>query len=339
MPKKKGRRLTECATATRFVNKIANLLKTLKKEVTIEDFEKVIEKFRKYPEIFEKSKKRMYTFVRSVLEVYFISKSKFSPGKIPKSVDKEFFDWRIQDFFQSSYCKNRFEGLRKSFQAPLTQNQTMLLDAFQNIFKMFELKKGGRNRKILLHLLRKEGVESEFLGQFAGVTGGWVRQAKDKVTTKELEKFFARFELDVQKNMFSKRELDVVLKSFQLHCPGNSYTKTDKYFRQICSDDELYKKYQTYINDHNRQQLLKNESYDVIPIRCYNVFLTWKKNLKVKKTLQRDIDYNCVYCFEHWTVGRDISQLTMKIETKKSLILLLQSGKFGYFFHIMTIRR
>ena len=96
-------------------------------------------------------------------------------------------------FFKDKACKAFFPSISQSFEKPLTANQTELLDGLQNIFKRFDLKAGGTNRKILLFLLYEEGVSAKYLGDFAGVTANWVRKTRTKTTDKEIETFFQRF--------------------------------------------------------------------------------------------------------------------------------------------------
>ena len=116
--------------------------------------------------------------------------------------------------------------------------------------------------------------------------------------------------------MFPKREMNVVAKMFDMTCPSDSYS-TKKEFKQIVGDRELYNKYVKYVLKHNELQLLKDENYVEVSIRCYNVFMEWKKQYKVRKMTQGDIDYNCNYCFDFWKVERELIELKEKIEHKE----------------------
>ena len=323
MPILKKRRKTKAASATKELDIISKRIEDKKEEVTLEQYEKVLEYYRCYPHLFENSKKRVYTLLRSVLEVFFIMKRNFYSGRRTSEEYRSYPDWAVVDFFKNESNVSRFELLKNSFQTLVTKDQHSLLTAFQNLFSSFEKNSGGVNRKILLFLLLKFGVGSTFLAKFAGVTTGYLRKLKKRVTKNEITKFYRRFELSGRKKMFSSEEMEIVKKVFQLYCPGNSYSKTDKFFRQICGDKELFEKYKKYIVLYNNNKCILDPGIVQIKERCYNVFLYWKRMFKVKKTIQRDIDYNCGYCFEHWQLERDIVLHTTKINTKKHLKKML----------------
>ncbi len=202
------------------------------------------------------------------------------------------------------------------------------IKSMKKVFSRFDKNCGGTNRKILLSLLLQNGANSHFLANISGVTERHVRRAHQQVTQDHLKQFFARFRLSKKKRMYSDRELAVVGQFFAQSCPSNSYS-TKKEYRQICGDATLYKKYIKYVSRHNSTNLLKDPTFEMIRIRCYDVFLAWKREYKVRKTTKEDLDFNCQYCFDLWTVRSKIWKKNSKLEGFSLLLGSLQ-GKDSY---------
>jgi len=215
-----------------------------------------------------------------------------------KIVQEKHGDWKFVQFLKG-LDGVRFPSLKESWQNPLTQNQNDLLEAFSSILKEFGTRGGGTNRKIMISLLKQKGVNSQFLAEFSGISQRWVNSCKNKTTEDELNGFYKRFSLSKKKNMFSKEELETVKRSFEQSCPSDSYSKgktiidgngKEKFvqnYRQICGDRELYEKYIRFVQEQNRQKELESlrsvVKFSACRIRCYNVFLEWKKQFKEKQ--------------------------------------------------------
>jgi len=326
MSKRKRIKVTEKARTVSFVQSIRERFETKKREVTDDNCVKVVKLFQKVPAAFTEKKDMMFTLLLCFLEMYFIRRSSYKPGNISKKVNTENRDWRIVDFFKSTIANGKFPGMINMFEKPITRENHQLLSGLRSVFNGFNKKGGGKNRKILISLLYSYGVSATHLSKIAGVTERWVRKSMTQVSKKEKEDFYKRFVLEKPKVMYSKREMKVVLESFQQSCPGNSYVKTGDNFRQLCGDRELFQKYVSFVMDHNKLMTETDSNYPPIETRCYNVFLKWKKQFKVRKTMQKDIDYNCVYCFENWSLEREISSLKKKAETLRQTILNLSLG-------------
>ena len=167
-----------------FCNKFSSIQNKDKKEI--------LRLYLNNRDFFEGKKMTMYFLTINLLEFLFITTN---THQVKSNENEEFQkrDWKLLKFFKDKACKAFFPSISQSFEKPLTANQTELLDGLQNIFKRFDLKAGGTNRKILLFLLYEEGVSAKYLGDFAGVTANWVRKTRTKTTDKEIETFFQRF--------------------------------------------------------------------------------------------------------------------------------------------------
>ena len=264
--------------------------------------------------------KHFHFLTTCFLELVFITDCKFKT-KNEKEDEIDFLkDHKLWTFFLSH--KKVFPLMNSSCK-PCIMNQKQFIDSFRNVMSHFNEKNGGRNRRIMLHLLFRDGVSAKQLADLCGCTESTVYKANKSTTKEEEEEFYKRFHLTKQKEMYSKEELSVVLKSFEMSCPSNSYSKK-KDFRQICGNDELYMDYKKYIMNHNLEMSFKPD-YKAIETRCYNVFLDWKKKYNVRKTTQADIDYNCKYCFEHWKISRDVLDLNRIIRTKENILGMLKN--------------
>ena len=178
MPKKKTKKMSEAARVMSTVKRITKILVSKEKKVSIQQCEKVLEIFGKYPSNFHGNKKRMFTFLACVMEKYFIQNSCYPSGNVSKKVATSLRDWRIVDFFKSKKFERIFPGINSSFEKPLTRENYLFLDAMKKVFGDFELRTGGKNRKILLHLLSKAGASTSQLAKIAGVSKRWVRKCK-----------------------------------------------------------------------------------------------------------------------------------------------------------------
>ena len=295
----------------------------------------IIRLFTQIPELFNQKKSFMHLLAICFLELMFVTEYLFSNGKEKINNEEKEIDWKLVKFYKT-IKRSHFPTLWKILNDEKRADEIKLLVAFSRILKKFNNKGGGKNRKILLFLLHQEGVPSSFLGEFSGVTQRRVTQTSQDVTPDDIDLFYQRFVLGKKKQMFSEEEKEVVQNSFKMSCPSNSYSKgkVDKKgnfvqnYRQICPDGILFQEYKSYVDNYNRLKKLKfdnetgkgrNKRFVPVPTRCYNVFLDWKIEYKVKKTCQGDIDYNCKYCFEHWCVGRDLKKLMTKLMIAKNM--------------------
>ena len=333
MGRRKRRKQSDTALAMLEVKRIGERLLDETVNITTEECDKVLKSFEKYQSNFFGHKNRMFIYLACVMKRYFILTSCYASGNVHKKVDSSYSDWRIVDFLRNSLFKKLFPLVNLSFVKPLTEDTELFLKAIQKVFSDFEVNSGGRSRKILLSLLVKHGARASYLAKLAGVSTRWVRKCKTMVSDNEVKGFYKRFDLTSKKQYYSKEEMKVVLDSFMQSCPGDSYTKSDKNMRQMCGDHELYTRYISYVQSHNILQKEKDPNYIEIPTRCYNVFLNWKMQFKVRRTIQRDVDYNCNYCYEYWELSNCIGKLEKDIflQTKTIEKLLLGMLLFSLF--------